>query len=158
MEAPLQCNGASVAYQRGPRCTITRTPLHINRGPVVCIWRPASAIDGPDKCLQSTTQQAVGGKKRQKRGFLFSISAFSRKPFSMNYFYRARGKENRPVRLPSCMVAIMYGCHHVGPAPAGSRCGRTESLRSAQNFFPKRMLMKVLERIWRSNFQERFSR
>jgi len=80
---------------------------------------PTSAIEGPDKYLQPSPKQVVKGAKQAKKGFPLSISTFSRKLFSMNYFYRPRGKEILPVRLPSCMVGIVYDCHHVGPAPNG---------------------------------------
>ena len=53
---------------------------------------PTSAIEGPDKYLQPSPKQVVKGAKQAKKGFPLSISTFSRKLFSMNYFYRAREK------------------------------------------------------------------
>ena len=82
----------------------------------------------PDKCLQPSPKQVVKGAKQAKKGFPLSISTFSRMLFSMNYFYRPRGKEILPVRLPSCRVGIVYDCHHVGPAPTGGDKSVTKPL------------------------------
>ena len=56
---------------------------------------PTSDIEGPDKCLQPFPKQVVKGAKQAEKGFSLSISAFSRKLFSMNYFYRPQGKEKK---------------------------------------------------------------
>ena len=104
-EAPLQCNGASVAYQRGPRCAWTGMPLHTNRGPVVCIQRPVTGMEGPDECLQPTTQQAVRGEKQAEEWlstFYFSI-------FQKAFFYELFLQAARKIDS-TCMVAITYGC------------------------------------------------
>ena len=71
----------------------------------MCIQRPARSMDGPDKCLQPTPKQAVGGAKQAEKW----LSAFYFCIFQNAFFYELFLQAARK-RDSTCMVAITYGC------------------------------------------------